>query len=177
MLELYLHHLWATLALTGFAASTPAPPMPPSAVPTRHWTSNFGAHVPPAAKPSGYEHPGSCTLKQRLYDVLADEAGAKPPKLHAFHDALNSTERASTVMLAPKGVVSTILLDRASGRRPLTHEALAELPEGKVVEHIHSVLVATEVIPQWGEHMGRLERLVKDLVTSHVTVEGRKILH
>ncbi|ANZ14455.1 hypothetical protein O1L44_00500 [Streptomyces noursei] len=76
-----------------------------------------------------------------------------------------------------KGVVSTVLSDLGSGRRPLTHEAMDELPEGKVVEHIRSVLVATGALPKRDEQMVRLERHVKDLVTSHVTAEGRKILH
>ncbi|WP_329536910.1 hypothetical protein OG568_50875 (plasmid) [Streptomyces sp. NBC_01450] len=40
-----------------------------------------------------------------------------------------------------------------------------------------SVLVATEVLPKRDEQMVRLERHVKDLVTSHTTAEGRKILH
>ncbi|MGW2370275.1 hypothetical protein ACWCZ5_32585 [Streptomyces sp. NPDC001667] len=66
---------------------------------------------------------------------------------------------------------------RGSGRRPLTHEALDELPEGKVIEHIRSVLVATEALPKRDEQMVRLERHLKDLVTSHATAEGRKILH
>ncbi|GAB3005356.1 hypothetical protein GCM10023080_083840 [Streptomyces pseudoechinosporeus] len=76
-----------------------------------------------------------------------------------------------------KGIVSTVLSDLGSGRRPLTHEALDELPEGKVVEHIRSVLVATGVLPRRDEQMVRLERHVKDLVASHATVEGRKILY
>ncbi|ARZ66743.1 hypothetical protein SMD11_1079 [Streptomyces albireticuli] len=76
-----------------------------------------------------------------------------------------------------KGIVSTVLSDLGSGLRPLTHEALDELPEGKVIEHIRSVLVATEVLPKRDEQMVRLERHVKDLVTSHATAEGRKILH
>ncbi|WP_406471047.1 hypothetical protein OH738_36200 [Streptomyces hirsutus] len=76
-----------------------------------------------------------------------------------------------------KGIVSTVLSDLGSGRRPLTHEALDELPEGKVVEHLRSVLVATAVLPQRDEQMVRLERHVKNLVTCHATAEGRKILH
>ncbi|MFJ8828368.1 site-specific integrase, partial [Streptomyces sp. NPDC102467] len=76
-----------------------------------------------------------------------------------------------------KGIVSTVLPDLGSGRRPLTHEALDELPEGKVVEHIRSVLVATDVLPKRDEQMVRLERHVKTLVASHATAEGRKILH
>ncbi|MFJ3841074.1 hypothetical protein ACIPY6_36995 [Streptomyces sp. NPDC090054] len=64
-----------------------------------------------------------------------------------------------------------------SGRRPLTHEALDGLPEGKAVEHIRSVLVAIGVLPKRDEQMVRLERRVKDLVTSHATAEGQRILH
>ncbi|WP_406423556.1 hypothetical protein [Streptomyces sp. NBC_00842] len=57
------------------------------------------------------------------------------------------------------------------------HEALDELPEGKVVEHIRSVLVAPGALPKRDEQMVRLERHAKDLVASHATAEGRKILH
>ncbi|MFJ3192539.1 hypothetical protein ACIPJQ_07845 [Streptomyces griseoviridis] len=75
------------------------------------------------------------------------------------------------------GIVSTVLSDLDSGRRPLTHEALDELPAGKVVEDIQSVFVATGILPQRDEQMVRLERHVNDLVTSHTTAEGRKIPH
>ncbi|MDQ0753941.1 hypothetical protein QF034_008172 [Streptomyces africanus] len=101
-----------------------------------------------------------------------------PPKLHPLHNALVGTERAGTAMRwLSKGIVSTVLSDLGSGRRPLTHEALDELPERNVVEHIRSVLVATGALPKRDEQMVRLERHVKDLVTSHATAEGRKILH
>ncbi|SCF87726.1 hypothetical protein [Streptomyces sp. Ncost-T10-10d] len=119
-----------------------------------------------------------CTLKLRLHDLLADDTGSIPSKLQPLYDILASTERARTAMSwLSKGIVSTVLSDLGSGRRPLTHQALDELPEGKVVEHIRSVLVATGVLPQRDEQMVRLERHVKDLVASHTTVEGRKILH
>ncbi|MGY4920552.1 site-specific integrase [Streptomyces sp. 900116325] len=118
-----------------------------------------------------------CILKQRLHELFADDTGAISPKLQALHDALASTERAGTAMRwLSKGIVSTVLSDLGSGRRPLTHEALDELPAGKVVEHIRSVLVATGALPKRDEQMVRLERHVKDLVASHATAEGRKIL-
>ena len=119
-----------------------------------------------------------CTLKQRLHELLANGSGLIPPRLHALHDALAGTGRAATALRwLSGGIVSTVLSDLGSGRRPLTHQALDELPEGKVVEHIRSVLVATQVLPQRDEQMVRLERHVKDLVASHATAEGRKILH
>lgn len=119
-----------------------------------------------------------CTLKQRLHELLTNGSGSIPPKLQALHDALASTERASTgLRWLSGGIVSTVLSDLGSGNRPLTHEALDELPEGKVVEHIRSVLVASGALPTRDEQMVRLERHVKDLITSHATAEGRKILH
>ncbi|MFJ2914612.1 site-specific integrase [Streptomyces sp. NPDC087228] len=119
-----------------------------------------------------------CTLKQRLHELLANDLGAIPPKLQALHEALASTERAATgLRWLSGGIVSTVLSDLGSGRRLLTHEAVDELPEGKVVEHIRSVLVASGALPMRDEQMVRLERHVKDLVTSHATAEGRKILH
>ncbi|MFC8829646.1 site-specific integrase [Streptomyces sp. NPDC057137] len=119
-----------------------------------------------------------CTLKQRLHELLADDSGSIPPKLQPLNDALAETERAGTAMRwLSGGIVSTVLSDLGSGRRPLTHEAPDGLPAGKVVEHIRSVLVATGTLPQRDEQMVRLERHVNDLVTSHSTAEGRKILH
>ncbi|WP_103544117.1 hypothetical protein [Streptomyces sp. SM1] len=119
-----------------------------------------------------------CILKQRLHELLADDSGSIPPKLQALNDALAKTERVGTAMRwLAGGIVSTVLSDLGSGHRPLTHEALDELPAGKVVEHLRSVLVATGTLPQRDEQMVRLERHVNDLVTSHATAEGRKILH
>lgn len=37
-----------------------------------------------------------CRLKQRLDDLLTDDAGAVPPKLQALHDALAGTRRTAT---------------------------------------------------------------------------------
>jgi hypothetical protein len=75
------------------------------------------------------------------------------------------------------GIVSTVLSDLGSGRRPLTHQALDDLPAGKTVEHLRSVLVATDALPERDEQMVRLIRVVDELITAHPTAEGRQILH
>ncbi|UQA91114.1 site-specific integrase [Streptomyces halobius] len=119
-----------------------------------------------------------CVLKHRLDELLVGPSGAVAPKLRALHEALASTERAATAIhWLSGGIVSTVLSDLGSGRRPLTHEALDELPDGKVVEHIRSVLVAAGALPSRDEQMIRLERVVSDLISSHSTAEGRQILH
>ena len=42
--------------------------------------------------------------------------------------------------------------------KELTHRALDELPAGKTVEHLRSVLVAIGTLPERDEQMSRLER-------------------
>ncbi len=141
-----------------------------------------GAHVPPTCgKTERLRAAGPCpccTLEQRLHELLANDAGGIPPKLQALNDTLAEIERVGTaVRWLSGGIVSTVVSDLGSGRRSLTHEALDELPVSKVVEHIRNVLVATGTLPQRDEQMVRLKRHVNDLVTSHTTAGGRKILH
>ncbi|MFE9559070.1 hypothetical protein ACFYMW_38140 [Streptomyces sp. NPDC006692] len=59
-----------------------------------------------------------------------------------------------------KDIVSAVLSDLASGRRPLTHEALDDLPDSKVVEHIRSVL--GELRPELLGHAELLRRFERE---------------
>ncbi|MEE1804995.1 site-specific integrase, partial [Streptomyces sp. BE133] len=119
-----------------------------------------------------------CLLNHRLGELLTGPSGVVAPELQALHDALAGTERAATALhWLSDGIVSTVLGDLGTARRPLTHQALDDLPAGKTIEHLRSLLVATGVLPQRDEQMARLERAVSDLVTSHVSPDGRQILH
>ena len=119
-----------------------------------------------------------CLLNHRLGELLTSPSGTIAPELQALHDALAGTERAATALRwLSDGIVSTVLADLGSARRPPTHQALDDLPAGKTIEHLRSVLVATGVLPERDEQMVRLERAVSDLVTSHASPEGRQILH
>ncbi|MFJ1562006.1 hypothetical protein [Streptomyces mirabilis] len=54
------------------------------------------------------------------------------PRLQALHEAVAGTDRAGTAMRRlSKGIVSTVLSDLGTGRRPLAHEALDELPKAR----------------------------------------------
>ena len=43
--------------------------------------------------------------------------------------------------------IRTVLAELADGRRPLSHAALDDLPPGKPIEHLRTVLVATSALP------------------------------
>lgn len=55
---------------------------------------------------------------------------------------------------------TNILREFAAGVRSVSHTALDELPDGKQVEHLRSVLVSLGTLPPRDEQMVRLERWI-----------------
>ncbi len=93
-----------------------------------------------------------CTLQRRLRELLTDDNGQIRPELHALHDNLATYERPATVQRwLDKDKGAALLRDIATAQRPLTHEALDELPTSKPVEHLRSILVATAALPDRDE--------------------------
>jgi hypothetical protein len=76
-----------------------------------------------------------------------------------------------------KQPIAAVLSDLAAGRRPLTHQALDELPASPPVAHLRQVLVAVGALPERDEHMARLEHFVTDLLASQQNHEQWKTLH
>jgi integrase len=69
-----------------------------------------------------------------------------------------------------------VLVDLASGRRPLTHATLDDLPPSKAVEHLRSVLVATAVLPARDEQLARLQRWISQTLTERTDPRDRELL-
>ncbi len=118
-----------------------------------------------------------CTLQRRLRKLLSDDNGQIRPELHALHDNLASYERPSTVQRwLDKDTGAAILRDIATGQRPLSHAALDELPAGKPVEHLRSILVATAALPARDEQMARLERWITLLIATRADSDEQHLL-
>jgi hypothetical protein len=84
-----------------------------------------------------------CTLRQRLRDLLSDPIGTVRPELQALYDNLAGYERPTTVLRwLDISAATDILRELGAGTRPVSHTALDELPEGKPVEHLRSMLVS-----------------------------------
>lgn len=98
-----------------------------------------------------------CVVRQRLREIMVDGTGHIRPHLQALHDALATTDRTNTVIAWLDSASASVLRGLDAGER-LTHAALDELPDGKPVEHLRSVLVAIGSLPPRDEHMARLER-------------------
>jgi hypothetical protein len=119
-----------------------------------------------------------CTNNQRLRELLSGDDGRIRPELQALHQNLASIERPTTVARwLDKSDAPTILRDLGTGRRPLTHQALDELPPGKPVEHLRAILVSVGALPDRDEHMARLERWTARIIASRADPDEQQLLH
>jgi hypothetical protein len=115
-----------------------------------------------------------CAVRQRVRELLGDD-GKIRPELQALHDALTSTDRTDTVAAwLDRSSVPTILRDLAG--RQLTHHTLDELPAGKTVEHLRSVLVAIGTLPARDEQMARLERWIAITIAERADPDHQHLL-
>ena len=112
-----------------------------------------------------------CRLHRQLGEVLAG------PALQALHNALATTDRPDTITnWLTQPTVRSVLVDLATGQRPLTHATLDDLPPSKAVEHLRSVLVATTVLPARDEQLRRLQRWITQTLTERTDPRDRELL-
>jgi hypothetical protein len=117
-----------------------------------------------------------CTVQQRLRELLGNNDGQIRPELQALYHALTAANRPSTVATwLDRSTAPTILRNLAG--RPLSHQTLDELPAGKPVEHLRSVLVAIGTLPARDEQMARLERWVARTIADRPDPDEQQLLH
>ncbi len=115
-------------------------------------------------------------LRRRLQQLLCDDSGSIHPQLQALHDHLAQHERPVLVWLNKRGASQT-LAELAVGKRPLTHDALDELPDSKPLRHLRSVLVSIGALPARDEQMFRLERWIDTMLAERLNADERQLLH
>jgi hypothetical protein len=129
----------------------------------------------------GRRHVGRCarcTLDKRLRNLLGDEHGEIRAELLSLYQSLATARCPGTVSSwLDSSATPAILRDIKTRSRPLTHETLDELPPGKPVEHLRSVLVATGTLPPRDEQMARLERWITITIAGRDDRGERELLH
>jgi hypothetical protein len=119
-----------------------------------------------------------CALRQRLRELLRDDADNIHPRLQVLHDNLANNDRPDTVLVwLNKDTASAVLRQLAAGERALTHAALDELPDTKPIRHLRSVLVATGALATRDEHLIRLEHWITTTLAARADPDQRQLLH
>ena len=119
-----------------------------------------------------------CTLDQKVHELLADNNGAVKGELVPFRQALLAVERPdSALRWLGRPNVRDLLKRVGRDARPLSHELLDELPAGRTLAHLRSVLVATGALPARDEQLIALERWITKTVHARDTPAERQVLH
>ncbi|MGH3791276.1 MAG: hypothetical protein ACRDQ9_10855, partial [Pseudonocardiaceae bacterium] len=118
-----------------------------------------------------------CTVQRRLRELLGDDTGEIRPELRALYQALTATDRPATVSSWLDTSAAPAILRGLSAGRPLTHQSLDELPAGKSVEHLRSVLVCIGTLPARDEQMTRLERWITRTIAERPDPDEQHLLH
>ena len=118
-----------------------------------------------------------CALRKKLDGLLAGPDGTVRPYLRALHDNLAGCERPATVLDWLGKSTSMVLREIAAGQRALSHAALDELPDGKPLRHLRTILVATGTLPPRDEQIARLETWIAGAVAGRPGPDERRMLH
>ncbi|WP_177235527.1 hypothetical protein [Streptomyces sp. MUSC 14] len=119
-----------------------------------------------------------CVLDRQVRGLLGDATGAICPELAPLHEALTSTERPDVAFAWISRSKARVLPERIGrDERPVTHEVLDELPPGKVLAYLRSVLVATGSLPPRDERLDALEKRITTTVQARIDLAERRILH
>ena len=119
-----------------------------------------------------------CVLDQHVRRLLGDQNGVVRPDLAALHQALTGVTRPdNTLTWLARSTARELLTHLARDTRPLTHESLDELPTGKVLAHLRSILVAAGTLPDRDERLVALERWITAAVHARTDPGELRILH
>jgi hypothetical protein len=119
-----------------------------------------------------------CVLARHIRRLLGNEEGQVRPDLAALLKALTEAERPdNAIAWVRRPRVREILAAIGSADRAVTHDELDEMPSGKTLAHLRSILVATGTLPERDERLVRLERRIREAVSRREDPGERRVLH
>jgi hypothetical protein len=118
-----------------------------------------------------------CVLGQHVRQLLENETGEIRPDLAPLLKALTEAERPdNAIAWLRQPRVREILSAIGRQSRAVTHEALDEMPPGKTLAHLRSILVATGTLPERDERLIRLEHWVREAIGRREDPGERRVL-
>jgi integrase len=119
-----------------------------------------------------------CTLTDKLTAVLDDGTGQINPALLALFDALTSMAKPrSGLHWLRSPQVSQLLADLATGRIPLTHQALQALPNWRAVAYLRDLLMACGVLPAVDKQLLHVETWLHQRLADLAGHQHARVLH
>ena len=118
-----------------------------------------------------------CAVEQRLRGLLGNQDGEIRPQLQALYHALATADRPDTVAAWLAKSAAPVILNSLDPGQQLTHRVLDELPPGKTVEHLRSVLVDTGTLPPRDEQMTRLNHWISHVIGERPDPGQQQLLH
>jgi hypothetical protein len=123
-------------------------------------------------------HCARCDINKRLDELMGPDTESLPSGLRALRRDIATTEHPITAMRwLTKPAIASVLSDLATGRIPLTHQALDGLHQNQPLAHLRQTLVAIGALPARDEIMVRLEAFLADLLAAQPDPERRQLLH
>lgn len=135
----------------------------------------------PTCSDPDHPHPGQCArclINRSLEELMGPSVDALPAGLQALRRDLATAEHPLTAMRwLTKPSIGPVLSDLATGRIPLTHQALDDLPRSQPLAHLRQTLVAVGALPERDEIMIRLDAFLADLLATQPDPARRRLLH
>jgi hypothetical protein len=157
------------------ASGTPADPRCAGCTPPPPWAGCPACSDPDCPSPGRCER---CHLGRLLDELMGTDAAVLPAGLQALRGELAAAENPGTAMRwLTKPSLAPALSGLASGRIPLTHQGLDELPRTQVLDHLRQTLVAVGALPERDEELIRLEAFLHEVLASERDTERRRLLH
>jgi hypothetical protein len=134
-------------------------------------------NCPSCGQPGRFHHRrcARCSVTRRLHELLADDTGTIPADRQVLYRALAATQRPATLSAWLDRSAAPQMLRELAGRA-ITHQTLDELPTGKTVEHLRSILIAAGILPTRDEQMVRLEHWVDAAIAERADLEEQHLL-
>ena len=119
-----------------------------------------------------------CLVAENIRGLLGGRDGIIGPALAPLYQALAGAERPDSALAWITRPRTRDLLGRLGCEdRDLTHEILDEMPAGKALGHLRSVLVATGALPERDEILTSLEQWATETARAREDPGERRVLH
>jgi hypothetical protein len=113
-----------------------------------------------------------CTVSDQLHQVLDDGTGRIHPPLKSLVDALVNMPNPRNAWFWLRSLVG----DLATGRLPLTHDALHELPNWRTVAYLRDLLMQCWILPTVDKQLLHFETWLRQRLSEHRADDDHRLL-